>query len=454
MAALVVAASHSGAGKTTVTGAVLTGLRRRGLTVQAFKLGPDFIDPAYHTEATGRSCINLDLWMMGIEGVRDSFRRWSRDADISVIEAMGALHDGANGTDEGSAAHLAKLLGLPVVVVLDVWGMTRTTGAILDGLIKFDPDVEIAGCILNRTGSPAHARMILESLPEESRRLVLGTIGNRADLAIGERHLGLMTVHENPTPPSVRRAALTAAADNVDIDRIIRIAATHATAVAAPATHQPNVRIGSRRARLAIAMDDVFCFYYEENLALLREAGFELVPFSPTADRCLPADTAAVYLGGGYPESALAALADNTELAAELRRRVTDGMPLHAECGGLMYLARSVTSVDGSCHRLAGVLPIDIVMEPTHLAIGYADVTTRVDSPLGPAGTTARGQEFHQSRVVRSDIRPNLYDVRTSTGTTISDGFALHNVTASYIHLHLASNPAIATHLVAAAPRT
>src|SRR5690606_21350172 len=185
--AVVVAGTHSGAGKTTITAVLARELRRRGLTVQPFKIGPDFIDPGYHGEAAGRRSINLDLWMMGEEGVRRSFARWSRGADIAVIEAMGAVFDGADGTGEGSAAHLAGILGVPLLVVVDVWGMTRTTGAILQGLLGFDPDTTIVGCILNRVGSAKHAQMIRDSLPPELERLVLGAVPYRRALEIPER---------------------------------------------------------------------------------------------------------------------------------------------------------------------------------------------------------------------------------------------------------------------------
>jgi len=444
-----VAASHSGAGKTTVTGAILRALRERGRTVQAFKLGPDFIDAAYHAEATARPAINLDLWMMGEAGVRASLRRWSADADMSVVESMGGLYDGADGTEHGSAAHLAKLLGLPVVVVLDVWGMTRTTAAILDGLRAFDPDVNVAGCILNRVGGPAHAQMILDALPERLRSLIVGTVPYRPALTIAERHLGLTTVQENPASASDRDGALVDAAAGIDVDRLMRIAGSDGAAP--PTTRRPASTNTAIRARLAVAVDPAFCFYYEENMAMLRDVGFDLVPFRPTVDQRLPADSAAVYLGGGYPESFATELAANVSLAAELADRAGNGMPVYAECGGLMYLARSLTGADGAWHPLVGLLPLDVVMDPTHLAIRYVDVTTRHASPLGPAGSTMRGQEFHQSRIVNAEVAPNLYDVTTSAGSTSRDGYVVGAVVASYMHLHFASNPDLPAHLLQAA---
>lgn len=445
--AVVIAATHSGAGKTTATGVVLRALRRTGLIVQPFKIGPDFIDAGYHTEATGRPTINLDPWMTGREGVRSSFHRWAAHADISVIEAMGALYDGEDGTERGSAADIAKLLGLPVVVVLDVWGMTRTTAAILEGLRGFDPDLDLAGCILNRTGSSTHERLILDALPDHLQPMVLGSIRHQSDLEVPERHLGLVTVEENPVATADRESTYERAAHFLDIRRLEQIARTaHPPSPVAP--NRSRSRRRQAEARLAVARDDAFCFYYEENLCILQDAGFEIVPFRPTSDSELPPAIDAVYLGGGYPESFAGALASNTELTAQIRARALDGTPIYAECGGLIYLGRSLTGFDGQRHSMADVLPLDIIMDPNHLAISYVEVCTTRPSPLGPAGTTARGQEFHQSRIIHADIEPDLYDITTSAGLHRRAGYLRHNVVASYVHLHFGSNPALVDHLL------
>lgn len=446
--ACIVSATHSGAGKTTVTTSVIHGLRESGLRVQPFKLGPDFIDTAYLSEAAGREAINLDLWMMGAEGVQRSFRRWLDGADIAVIEAMGALYDGANGSGEGSAAHLARLLSLPVLVVLDVAGMTRTAAAILEGLVAFDPSVEIAGVVLNRVGSPRHAEMVMEGLPPRLRNLVLGAVPRDAGLEIPERHLGLLTSEENESGRCSREAGRERVSRYIDLERIRQVAGQ-----SAPSRAEPPEWSGHREpsARLAIARDRAFCFYYEENLRLLSDAGFELVPFSPTADHGLPPDIDAIYIGGGYPESFAAELAANRPLAAELRERAAAGMPLYAECGGLLYLARSLTGFDGSRHEMSGVLPIDVAMDREYLAISYVTACTSAASPLGPVGTTARGQEFHQSRIINAEIDATLYDVTTSDGRNRRDGFLQGNVVAGYVHLHFASAPDIPAALLTAA---
>ncbi|WP_031465414.1 cobyrinate a,c-diamide synthase [Sciscionella sediminilitoris] len=440
--AVLIAGTHSGAGKTTVTAILLTALRARGLRVRAFKLGPDFIDPGYHAEITGEPSINLDPWLMGEHGVRRSFGRWSRDADICVIESMGALYDGADGTERGSAAQLAKLLGVPVVVVLDVWGMTRTAGAILDGLRAFDPQVRIAGCVLNRTGSQAHARMVLDALPERLRGLVLGNVPRSAELDIPERHLGLLTVQENP---AARAPNWARAGEHIETGRLSAIAC------GAPVPAPPVAPVREPLARLAIARDRAFCFYYAENLHALRAAGFELVPFAPAEQERLPGNIDAVYLGGGYPESFAEQLAGNTALARQLRDRAAAGLPVYAECGGLLYLARSLTGFDGRKHPMAGVLPIDIAMDPDHLVIRYTESRTTRASVLGPRGTVLRGQEFHQSRVIDADLEPGLFTVTTSTGDSFPAGYRSGNVVASYIHQHFGARPDIAENLLRSA---
>lgn len=447
--ALIVSATHSGAGKTTTAASMIRGLRDAGMIVQPFKLGPDFIDTAYLAEAAGRPAVNLDLWMMGSAGVRSSFERWSSGADVAVIEAMGALYDGADGGESGSAAETAKLLGVPVVLVLDVWGMTRTAAAVVLGMREFDPAVRIAGLVLNRVGSDAHREMVEAGLPEEVRALVLGAIPRDDSLLVPERHLGLLTAAENQAGPAAREAAQRRAASGLDLARLGSTLGAGAARGSGPGSAEADGV--SPRARLAIARDAAFCFYYEDNLRLLGAAGFELAPFRPTQDPGLPPATDAVYLGGGYPESFAAELAMNTALAAELRDRAAAGMPIYAECGGLLYLGRSLTDFDGECHRMSGVLDLDAVMDPAHLAISYVEARTRVDSPLGPAGTRARGQEFHQSRFVDGGPKPDLYELVGSSGATRRGGFLQGGAAASYIHLHLASAPELAGSLVASA---
>jgi cobyrinic acid a,c-diamide synthase len=449
---MIVSGTHSGVGKTTVMLILLHALRRYGFQVQAFKIGPDFIDTAYHTEATGRPSINLDEWMLGKAGIRDTFDTWSAESDISVIEALGALFDGNNGRDQGSAAATARFLGIPVVLVIDIWGMTRTTAAIMRGMLEFDPKVRIAACILNRAGSPTHASMVMNSLPKRLRKLVVGYVLRHDRLQINERHLGLITVEENHVDRDERFAYLQQAAENLDIPRMLSLVSKPVKPVdsripkSVPRLRPQSIRTTS--IRIAIARDSAFCFYYEDNLRILGECGVEFLPFSPLHDQRLPIGTQAIYLGGGYPESFAAKLASNTSLLDEFGRVARREIPILAECGGMMYLCRSLTGFDQRTHTMSGILPIDVAMDREYLAIRYVDISTRVKSPLGIIGTHLRGQEFHQSRIVHTDLKPNLFDVTTSTNQHYRDGYCLNRVVASYFHIHFRSNPKTAVNFV------
>jgi len=447
--AVIISATHSGAGKTTVTRALLAALNAKGLTVQPFKIGPDFIDPMYHSAIVGRPSVNLDYWMMGEAGIRDVFSRWSQNADVAVIEGMGALFDGANGTGEGSAAHIAAILNIPVIVVIDVYGMTRTTAAIMDGINSFDRNVKIAGFILNRcgyTGSAVHMNLIKDAIGPKRWNRVLSVVNNSPALEVAERHLGLITPYENSA--SSDNIGLYHVAKQIDVNRIFGLSLkAKATSKFQPA--KPSICPGS--ARLAIARDAAFCFYYEENLAALREAGFEIVEFSPIRGDTLPPGTDAVYFGGGYPESFARELEDNVNLAEQLRCAAKLGMPVYGECGGLIYLGRSLTGFDGRTYSMSGILPVDFVIDSAYLQIRYIELTTRSDSLLGPAGTVIRGQEFHQSRVASSEISSDFYTAKTSDGREYIDGYQYQNVVASYSHIYFYSCAGAASSFVNAA---
>lgn len=447
-AAVVVSATHSGAGKTTITRALLWALQERGLVVQAFKIGPDFIDPMYHRALTGRASINLDLWMMGEDGLREAFQRWSAGADVVVIEAMGALFDGADGGQVGSAAHVAAILDVPVVVVVDVWGMTRTAGAVMDGMDGFDPRVEIGGFILNRVGSRTHRELIERGVGESRWRRVAATVEADPALEVPERHLGLLTPYENGADVA---GSVARAGKQIDVDRVFGgLPATKRVRSTGPERRDRR----TPRARLAIARDAAFCFYYEENLDALVRAGFELAEFSPIAGEALPASCDAVYFGGGYPESFATELAANRRLASQLRDAAERGMPIYAECGGLIWLGRTLRTQDGVEYPMSGVLPIGITMDPRHLAIRYVELTTRADSLLGKRGTVLRGQEFHQSRITATSIPADFYAVRTSDGQQLRAGYQHRRVVASYMHAYFAGQDStVADHFVDTASR-
>jgi cobyrinic acid a,c-diamide synthase len=447
--AFVVAGTHSGVGKTTVSLAVMGLLAERGYVVQPFKIGPDFIDPGYHRQVAGRASVNLDLWMMGPAGIQETFSWYCAGADVAVIEAMGGLYDGDDGTAEGSAASVARLLRLPVVLVVDVWGMTTSTAAVIGGFEGFDRAVDIRAVVLNRPGSRKHVEMILRALPEPMRSKVVGYLPASDHLAIDERHLGLVTPEENHRAPAALAAMVASAREHVALDHLIQRIATSDLPIVPPRSLRPAP---TRRVRIAVAEDAAFCFYYRENLRLLEQAGAELIPFSPIADSALPEGVGGVYLGGGYPESFAGRLAANGSMHEALAAFTNGGGWIYGECGGLMYLGESLTDVDGCAYPMVGLLPLRSVMDRSHLAIRYVEVTTRTASPLGPAGLVARGQEFHQSRLLAGPAPDHLYAIRDCTGIQATEGFACERVVGSYVHLYFGSNPDIAASLVNSCP--
>jgi cobyrinic acid a,c-diamide synthase len=448
--ALIISGTHSGVGKTTVSFVLMSALAKRGIIVQPFKVGPDFIDPGYHRLATGRDSINLDLWMMGLRQVRSSYVQYIKTADVGIVEGLGALFDGLNGTrDRGSAAYFARHLSLPVLLVLDIWGMTRSAAALLRGFMDFDPRIRIAGIVLNRAGSRRHFEMVRDSLPPVWRQRLVGYLIASEALKMPERHLGLITLDENERALHLKDDMLSQIYHTLDIDRVLDIFGI----VKRHCARDGRFPARKSLARIGVSRDAAFCFYYPENLNRLKKSGAELVYFSPLSDRTLPEGIGGMYIGGGYPESFAGALAENASLRREIRKCGESGMPIYAECGGLMYLGNTLTDFDGKTYPMVSLLPMDVSMDPTHLAIKYISLETRRDSIIGPRGTKARGHEFHQSRIVRSSISGNCYKVRDSWNCDFQEGFVYKNTLASYLHLHFGSNHKIAQNIVSACRR-
>ncbi len=433
--AIAVAGTQSGVGKTTVALGLIGALRRRGLTVQAFKVGPDFIDPLHHRRASGRPSRNLDGWMLDAETNRRTFARATADADVAVVEGMMGLFDGSEGaSDRGSTAETAKLLGIPVLLVVDASALARSAAALVHGYTSFDPELRVAGVVLNNLGGAAHASTIRDAIA--GRVPVLGALPRAPELVLPERHLGLRLPHEAPAGSLARLAELVE--EHVDLDALL----AHARIERPPPPPRPPRT--PPRARLAVACDEAFCFYYADNLELLEQAGAALVPFSPLRDP-LPDGVDGVYLGGGYPELHGAALAANAATRAAIRRLAAEGGPIYAECGGLLYLARSL-EVGGERHAMCGVLPLETRM-PDRPRIAYVEVTTA--GGLFGAGLRARGHVFHHSGITAEPRRVRrCYRLVTSRGERGAEGYAVGNVLASYAHLHFGSNPGLAAALV------
>jgi cobyrinic acid a,c-diamide synthase len=345
---VLIAGTHSGAGKTTVTIGLIGALRRRGLTVQPFKVGPDFIDPLHHQHASGRPPRNLDGWMLSEQDNRAAFARATADADVAVIEGVMGLFDGADAkTDCGSAAELAKLLGIPVVLVIDAGAMARSAAALIHGYHSFDPQLRLAAVIANRIGTRSHAQMIRDAVAGEVP--ILGALPRVGDLTVPERHLGLHLPHEAREDYVERLAELIEG--HIDLDLLLQIGAIDRPATAPAAVAGENVAT----VRIGVARDEAFCFYYTDNLELLEQAGAELVEFSPLSDP-VPAGLDGLYIGGGYPELHAAELAENSDTRKTIRRLAASRLPIYAECGGLMYLAQAL-QVNGHTYPMCGVLP-------------------------------------------------------------------------------------------------
>jgi len=442
---LVVAGISSGVGKTTVTLGLLEAFGRRGLVVQAFKVGPDFIDPGFHALVTGRPSYNLDGWMCGREHVRDLVARHGADVDVVVIEGMMGCFDGVDGTSEdGSTAQIAKWLDAPVVLVLDASSQSRSAAAVVLGFERFDPALRVGAVIVNRVGGDTHARWVREAIASSCRAVPVGAIAYDASVVLPERHLGLVTAAEGPLTRERRRRLGEMIERSVDLDRLLAIAVPLGD-VRGATTAGATVR-----ARIGVARDAAFQFYYRENLDLLRAAGADLIFWSPRTDPGLP-DVDGLYLGGGYPELHAAALSANARVRASVREFAGAGRPIYAECGGLMYLAEALEDLDGVVHPMVGLLPTTVRMRPRRLTLGYTEVVLTADAPLGGAGTIARGHEFHYSSMDPvSDSVPRVYRIARQRDGERLEGYLVNRALMSYVHLHFASSPSIARSFVSA----
>lgn len=457
MKAFMVASPGTSCGKTTLTLALMAALRRRGLAVQGLKCGPDFIDPAHHAAITGRASHNLDSWMLDANANSDIFRRAIQGADVAVIEAMMGLFDGVSGASEhGSSAEIAKQLNVPVLLVLDASAAARSLAAVIRGFETFDAGVKMFGVVLNKVGSEGHLRLLKQAIQASCHSPVLGSLPPTPSIEIPERHLGLVTAAEHQL--SVEQASLLAdlAENHFDLDRLLAacdFVEPHAEDVTSCVSTKDSftaAKYSLSKVRVGVPRDPAFCFYYEENLNALRAEGAEIVEFNSLEGAGLPAGLDALYFGGGYPELFAEPLSRNRSLMADVRQFASSGRPIYAECGGLMYLAEKLRTVDGSTFHMSGVLPLAIEMTSGLVHFGYAEIVFERDCLLGARGVVARGHSFHYSKVVQSGDLDQAYRVAyTLSGRSQPEGFARSNVLASYIHLHFRSNPALAASLVA-----
>jgi cobyrinic acid a,c-diamide synthase len=429
-AGLIVAAPASGSGKTTLTLGMLAALRRRGLAVGSFKIGPDYIDPAFHAAATGRPTCNVDPWAMRFETLAGLIEESGKGCELVLGEGVMGLFDGAaDGT--GATADIAALFGLPVLLVVDVTGMGASVAALIDGFRRHREDVEVIGVILNRVASPAHGELLSRACFEHVSTPVLGIIPRDASLALPSRHLGLVQASEHPDLPAFIEAAANLVEGRVDLDRLQRLARAPSVSILGPDT-RPWPPLGQRT---AVAQDRAFAFTYAAVLEGWRRQGVEITPFSPLADEAPDAGADAVFLPGGYPELHAASLAANGRFLAGLRGAAARGAFVYGECGGYMTLGRTLVDRQGDGHTMAGLLPIVTSFAEPKLHLGYRQIDLLARCPLGNAGAAWRGHEFHYALELEGE-GPALFRARSARGLDAREqGRRNGSVAGSFLHL-------------------
>lgn len=440
---LVIAGTGSGVGKTTVTLGLMAALSRRKRTVQGFKVGPDYLDPSYHTAITGRPSRNLDTWMMEPDRMREVFLRGSDGADLSVIEGVMGLYDGKDSrSDEGSAADIAVRLKCPVILVIAIDNMARSAAAVVMGFMQLNREVQIAGVVVNGAGSEGHYRLVKAAIEQTCRIPVVGWLSRDESLRIPERHLGLIPAVERGELHPLFDALADAIEKTVDLDRI------EALAHPAPSLETPASRLFAAavkekgpRPLIAVARDAAFNFYYPENLELLTQMGADLLMFRPLDGEEVPAEADGLMIGGGFPEEFLQRLAQAEGVKASFRKHIKNGLPTYAECGGYMYLCNEIRTQTGEAYPMVGVIPAAVQMKSHLVALGYRQVRALRDTILLKKGETARGHEYHYSALCRPAFE-TPYESEGGWGRA-REGYATENLLASYTHLHFASNPSM-----------
>jgi cobyrinic acid a,c-diamide synthase len=443
MKAVLIAGVASGVGKTTIATGIMGALHRRNLKVQPFKTGPDYIDPGYHTLVTGETSRNLDTYLLPHDAVIELFNRAVARKDIAVIEGVMGLYDGRYSTnEEGSTAELAKLLNVPVLLVVESRKAARSVAAVVEGYKSFDPSLNLSGVILNGIGSDKHLNLCRESIEHYTGVPVVGYLHWQNNLTLPERHLGLVPTVERPADRDFLDNLIAQCESSFDIPAILRLSEQAAPPRVEPGLFPPEDTPPT--VRIAVARDKAFSFYYQDSLDLLQAWGAEIVPFSPLEDTELPRDISGIYIGGGFPEVYAAGLADNSAMRHSILEAGERGMPVYAECGGLMYLGKDIRDLEGNEHLMVGAIPVSSQINEPRLTLGYRTVRALSDGPLLRRGETVRGHEFHWS-VADSSSEMNAYQIEDGEQR---EGFHIGNIFASYIHLHMGSRHGMAQRFI------
>ena len=452
---IVIAGERSGVGKTTVTLALLACLKYRGIQVQSFKVGPDYIDPMFHEYVTGRPCRNLDPVLTSEAYVQQCFVRYSQNVEFAVVEGVMGMFDGVGNSQWvienqlpiafASTAHIARLLDLPVLLVLDCSRLSGSVAAIAHGYRSFDPKIRLAGVVLNRVGSDRHLQLLKEAL-EPLQIPILGVLRRQDNISIPDRHLGLVPTGELSQLDAIIDQLADLAENCFDWEQLLpllksnTVGAGFTNSLSLAQTTLINPPFESP-IRIAVARDRAFNFYYADNLDLLQQLGAELVFWSPLTDE-LPEGIQGLYFGGGFPEVFAQQLAENKLARESVRHAILTGMPTYAECGGLMYLCEAIIDFENKSWSMVGILPTTAVMSG-RLTLGYRQATALQDSPILGAGATVWGHEFHRSHLSEKPTKP-LFEVKGYHSPVTEEGWQLHQVHASYVHLHFGARPEIA----------
>jgi len=414
----------------------MAALKKLGHSVMPFKCGPDFIDPSLHTLVTGEVSRNLDLWMAGETFSHNSFLTHASKADISVIEGVMGMFDGG----PSSSGALAEKLGVPAILVLDVRSMAESAAAVLKGFESLHPTVKPVGVILNMVGSNRHLELVSHAIEKYCQAEILGYLPRNLEFTIPSRHLGLHMGEESPVTQETLDSLAQTIIKYINIDRLLEIADRK------PLKETPcPVNHVKSRIRLGVARDKAFCFYYQDNLDILRSNGAEICFFSPLEDSHLPEGIQGLYLGGGYPELYGKELSNNHSLMSEIRAWADNNGPVYAECGGFMYLTEGITDLANNFHSLVSVFPTRAIMQTKRASLGYRELTTRTSSFWGEPNTILRGHEFHYSRIEQMDETvERIYDINNNT----TEGYRINNVIGGYMHIHLGSNQQAASNFI------
>ena len=440
--AFVLAGTHSGVGKTSISIALMSYFKQIGYQVQPFKVGPDYIDPSYHSYVTGRKSRNLDSWLLSEDKVKELFNKASYNADIAIVEGVMGLFDGFGGTSElGSTAHIAKILNLPVILIINGSSMSRSAAALVKGFKDLDPKVNVAGVILNQVGSEGHGNLLREAIESLVGIPVLGILQKGSLISLPSRHLGLIPMSERQNLHGDFQKLGLIIKDRIEIRSLLEIAAEIDSSQIINESFNKPSKPKFKGLRVAVAQDEAFSFYYEDNLEYLRDNGVELEFFSPIHDSKLPSADGYIF-GGGFPELYLDALANNLDMKSAIHKANKAKRPIYAECGGFMYLTEAIVNFEGKEYPMVGLLPGKCAMQKKRAALGYYQGKALKDNLLMKAGDRVRGHEFHYSIHLGEEVeRDYAFQLgKNPKDFTRLEGYASDNILASYLHLHWHSN--------------